>query len=59
MENFDQVLLMFKSRIWNSVFAVRCNSVEFQVVYQNWVNHKQAKVVRSYSPEADTDILFQ
>lgn len=59
MENFDQVLLMFKSRIWNSVFAVRCNSMAFEIVYQHWVKHKQAKVVMSYSPEADIDIWFQ
>lgn len=59
MENFDQVLLMFKSRIWNSVFAMRCNSMEFKIVYQRWVKHKQAKIATSCSPEAGTDILSQ
>lgn len=45
MEIFVQELWMFKSRIWNSVFAMRFNSAEFKFVRQRWVKSTQAKVV--------------
>lgn len=45
MEIFVQELWMFKSRICNSVFAMRFNSVEFKFVRQRWVKSTQAKAV--------------
>ena len=48
-----------KSKVWNSVFILRCNSAEFKLVCQCWVKSTEARVVFHIHKELTLTYCFR